>query len=295
MLYEIWILAISSLVAATCGIVGTFLVLRRIAMVADAISHTVLLGIVGAFLVSQTLEGPLMLLGAAIVGLATTYFIQVLDNAGVPTDAAIGVVFTALFSVGVILVSLYARDVHLDVDHVLMGDISFAPFHTIEWNGISLGPQAFWVILIVFIIDLALILLLYKEFKITSFDPALAAALGIPVTLIHYLLMTMVSITAVASFDAVGAILVVALFIVPPATAYLLTEKLSRMIIVSALTGVVSAVIGYYTAKYFNVSIAGCIASTTGVLFLLAFLFSPSHGVLIRGRKRQKAADPASS
>ncbi len=135
MLYEIWILAISSLVAATCGIVGTFLVLRRIAMVADAISHTVLLGIVGAFLVSQTLEGPLMLVGAAIVGLATTYFIQVLDNAGVPTDAAIGVVFTALFSVGVILVSLYARDVHLDVDHVLMGDISFAPFHTI--NGMA--------------------------------------------------------------------------------------------------------------------------------------------------------------
>lgn len=295
MLYELWILAISSLVAATCGIVGTFLVLRRIAMVADAISHTVLLGIVGAFLVSQTLEGPLMLIGAAVVGLATTYFIQVLDNAGVPADAAIGVVFTSLFSVGVILVSLYARDVHLDVDHVLMGDISFAPFHTIEWNGIPMGPQAFWVILAVFIIDLALILLLYKEFKITSFDPALAAALGIPVTLIHYLLMTMVSITAVASFDAVGAILVVALLIVPPATAYLLTEKLNRMIIVSALTGVAAAVIGYYTAKYFNVSIAGCIASTAGVLFLIAFLFSPSQGILLRGRQRKKAAAPASS
>ncbi|MFB5661808.1 metal ABC transporter permease [Alteribacillus sp. HJP-4] len=281
-MYELWILIVGGLVGASCGIIGTYLVLRRMAMVADAISHTVLLGIVGAFLVSQTLEGPLMLLGALITGLLTAFFIQLLDSSGVQTDAAIGVVFTALFSLGVILVSVYARDVHLDTDHVLMGEISFVPFNTFEWNGMSLGPEAFWIISGVFILDLFLILLLYKELKISTFDPALAAALGLPVTLLHYIVMSMVSLTTVASFDSVGAILVVAMLIVPPAAAYLLTEKLSHMLILSAGIGVLSSTAGYYIAKALNVSISGSMASTAGLIFLLVFLFSPSHGVITR-------------
>ncbi|MFB4164435.1 metal ABC transporter permease [Alteribacillus sp. JSM 102045] len=288
MSYDLWILLTGGLVGATCGIVGTFLVLRKMAMVADAISHTVLLGIVGAFLISQTLEGPLMLIGAILVGLLTTFFIQILDSSGVQTDAAIGVVFTALFSVGVILVSLYARNVHLDVDHVLMGDITFIPFKTVEWNGISLGPEAFWLISIVFVIDVILLIVMFKELKITSFDPAMAAALGIPVTVIHYIFMSMVSITTVASFDSVGAILVVAMLIVPPAAAYLLTDKLSNMIVWSASIGVISSTLGYYAAKWLNVSIAGSMASSAGLIFLVVFLFSPRHGMISKYLARRR-------
>ncbi|SDH82728.1 manganese/zinc/iron transport system permease protein [Alteribacillus persepolensis] len=287
MSYDMWIILTGALVGAACGIIGTFLVLRKMAMIADAISHTVLLGIVGAFLVSQTLEGPFMLIGAVITGLLTTFFIQVLDSSGVQTDAAIGVVFTALFSVGVILVSLFARNVHLDVDHVLMGDITFIPFHTIEWNGMTLGPKAFWLIAVVLVIDIVFITVMYKELKITSFDPAMAFALGLPVTALHYLFMSMVSITTVASFDSVGAILVVAMLIVPPSTAYLLTDRLLFMILYSAAIGAASAVIGYYIAQWLNVSIAGSMASTTGILFLLAFLFAPQHGIIAKRLARR--------
>ncbi|WP_214482267.1 metal ABC transporter permease [Bacillus sp. SM2101] len=288
MSYAAWIIITGSLVGITCGMIGCFLILRKMAMLADAISHTVLLGIVGAYLISNSLDGINMLIGAVIVGLLTAFFVQLLDSSGVQSDAAIGVVFTSLFAVGVILLSLYADNVHLDVDHALMGEITFIPWDTIEIAGYNLGPKAVWMLGSVLVINLILIILFYKEIKIASFDPEMALALGIPVMFIHYLLMGMVSISTVASFDSVGAILVVAMLIVPGATAYLLTERLSIMLVISALIGVLAAVLGYYAAVLWNVSIAGAMATSAGIIFAITFFLSPKHGVLSRWLARRK-------
>ena len=278
MSYEGWIILTGSLVGITCGITGCFLILRRMAMLADAISHTVLLGIVGAYLVSSSMEGLYMFVGALIVGLLTALFVQLLHSSGVQSDAAIGVVFTSLFALGVILLSLYAGRIHLDVDHALMGEIAFVPWDTWTIAGINLGPKAVWMLGIVLIINLIVIGLFYKELKICSFDPEMALALGIPVLFIHYLLMGMLSITTVAAFDSVGAILVVAMLIAPGASAYLLTDRLLMMLFLSAGIGVLAAVSGYYVAVWWNVSISGSMAMMAGVLFVLAFFFSPKHG-----------------
>lgn len=288
MTYDVWIIITGSLVAITCAMIGCFLVLRKMAMLADAISHTVLLGIVGGFLVSRSLEGPSLLIGAIVVGLLTAFIVQVLSGKGVQADAAIGVVFTSLFAIGVILLSVFAGNIHLDVDHALMGEITFIPWDTVEWNGMDLGPKAVWLLSFVFIINLLLIIFFYKEFKISSFDPEMAVAIGIPVLFIHYLQMGMLSITTVASFDSVGAILVVAMLIVPASTAYLLTDKLLNMLFISAGIGVISAISGYYLATLLNVSIAGAMATSTGILFAITFLISPRHGLLAKKRAQQK-------
>lgn len=288
MSYEAWIILTGSLVGITCGITGCFLILRKMAMLADAISHTVLLGIVMAFLISGSLDGIYMLIGATVVGLLTAFFVQLLNSNGVQSDAAIGVVFTSLFAVGVILISMFAGNVHLDVNHALMGEITFIPWDTISFNGMNLGPKAVWMLGSVLIINILIITLFYKEFKIASFDPQMALAIGIPVLFIHYLMMGMVSLTTVASFDSVGAILVVAMLIVPGATAYLLTDKLHMMLWLSALVGVLSAVFGYYGATALNVSIAGAMASTAGLIFAFVFVLSPSHGLLSKFIARKK-------
>lgn len=295
MTYDAWIIVTGSLVAITCAMIGCFLVLRKMSMLADAISHTVLLGIVGGFLITRSLEGPSLLIGAVVVGLLTALLVQVLSGKGVQADAAIGVVFTSLFAVGVILLSVFAGNIHLDVDHALMGEITFIPWDTLEWNGMELGPKAVWLLSFVFLVNLLIIVLFYKEFKISSFDPEMAVAIGIPVLFIHYLQMGMLSITTVASFDSVGAILVVAMLIVPASTAYLLTDKLLNMLFISAGIGVVSAISGYYMATLLNVSIAGAMATSTGILFGFTFLFSPKHGLLAKKRAQQKLSKISSS
>lgn len=282
MSYEGWIILTGSLVGITCGITGCFLILRRMAMLADAISHTVLLGIVGAYLVSSSLEGIYMFVGALIVGLLTAFFVQLLHSSGVQSDAAIGVVFTSLFALGVILLSLYAGRIHLDVDHALMGEIAFVPWDTFVLGGMALGPKAVWMLGVVLLINLSIIVFFYKELKICAFDPEMALAIGIPVMFMHYLLMGMLSITTVASFDSVGAILVVAMLIAPGASAYLLTDKLNVMLGLSAMIGVASAILGYYAAYMFNVSISGSMASMAGILFVLTFFLSPKHGLIMK-------------
>lgn len=278
--YEGWIIVTGILVGITCGIVGSFLILRQIAMLSDAISHTVLLGIVLAFLMSQSLNGFYMLMGAVVVGLLTAFLVQLLHQVGIMQDAAIGVVFTTLFAIGVILLSMFVDNVHLDVEHALMGEITFVPWDTVNVPFLGEIPKAVILLGVVLFFDLLIIVLFYKEFKITSFDPNMAVAIGIPLMFIHYLLMGMVSITTVAAFDSVGSILVVAMLIAPGATAYLLTDKLSVLLSLSALIGALDAVLGYYVASYFDVSISGTMASMAGFVFLLVWLFSPKYGLV---------------
>jgi manganese/zinc/iron transport system permease protein len=286
---DFWIILTGALVAASCGLVGCFLVLRKMAMIGDAISHSVLPGIVIAFLLSGSRDSLPMLLGASVVGLVTVFLIQMFKQSGVQSDASIGVVFTALFSIGVVLVSIYTRQIDLDLDCVLYGEIAYVPWNTLEIGGVNIGPKAVWAVGLALLLSVILIGLFYKQFKVCSFDPALAAAIGIPVMLFHYLLMGLVSVTTVASFESVGAILVVGLLVVPASTAYLLTEKLSSMILISMLVGVVSSVLGYYLAYLLDASIAGCIISVTGVLFVLAFLFSPTDGIVIRKWRQRRS------
>ncbi|GLI05788.1 manganese transport system membrane protein MntD [Paenibacillus tyrfis] len=287
---DFWILLTAALVACSCSLLGCFLVLRKMAMIGDAISHSVLPGIVLAFLLSGSRDSLWMMLGASVIGLVTVFLIQWFHQNGVQSDASIGVVFTALFAAGVVLVSLYTRQVDLDLDCVLYGEIIHVPWETVEWNGIDIGPKAVWGLGIVLTLSALIIGLFYKQFKICAFDPAMAAAVGIPVALFHYLLMGLVSMTTVASFESVGAILVVGMLVVPAATAYLLTEKLSRMILYSMGVGVLSAVLGYLAAVLLDASIAGCMIVAAGVLFILALLFSPTHGVVWRKFRRKQAA-----
>lgn len=285
-----WIILIGALVASSCSIVGCFLVLRKMSMIGDAISHAILPGIVIAFLLSGTRDSIVMIVGATCIGLITVFLIQMFQNSGVQSDASIGVVFTALFAVGVVLISLFTRQVDLDLDCVLYGEIAYAPWDTLDIGGMNLGPKAVWGVGSIFIVNILVISLFYKQFKICSFDSAMAAALGIPVAFFHYLLMSLVSITTVSSFESVGAILVVGMIIVPAATAYLLTDKLNRMIIYSMIIGILCSSIGYYVAYLLDASIAGCMIMIAGLLFFVTLFLSPKHGVLSKKWKQHKIA-----
>jgi len=284
---EIQLIAVA--VAVACALPGVFLVLRRMALMSDAISHTVLLGIVLAFFVTHDLNSPLLIAGAAATGVLTVLLVETLLRTRlVKEDAAIGLVFPALFSIAVILIARHAGDVHLDTDAVLLGELAFAPFRRLEVGGTDLGPRALWVMSAILLLNAAAIALFYKELKLSTFDAGLAAALGFSPVLVHYGFMTLVSITVVGAFDAVGSILVVALMIAPPAAAYLLTDRLPLMILLSAGIAALSAVGGYWAAHTLDASIAGCMATATGVLFLAAWLGAPERGLVAQQLRRSR-------
>lgn len=289
MSYTGWILLTASLVGLSCGLVGVLLILRRMAMMADAISHTVLLGIVIAYLITRELSGIHMLIGAAAAGLLTAVLVQWLHIRGVQQEASIGIVFTTLFAIGVVLIATQVGNAHLDVQHALMGEITFIPWEktTVPWIGDI--PEAVLMLLIILLVDGLIIFAMYKEWKITSFDPALAAALGIPVAFMHYLFMTMISATAVAAFDAVGAIMVIAMLVTPAAAAYLWTDRLSVMFGLSGGFGVLSAFIGYGFAYVLDTSISGSMAFATGLVFLFSFFCSPRHGLAAKWLRARAA------
>ncbi|MEF2248584.1 metal ABC transporter permease [Paenibacillus sp. IITD108] len=290
-----WILLTGSLVAACCGVLGVFLVLRKMAMIGDAISHSVMPGIVIAFLISGSRDSFMMMIAALLFGLITTFLIQMFQRSGIQEDASIGVVFTALFAIGVVLVSLFARQVHLDQDAILYGEIAFVHWNTLVVGGVDLGPQAIWLLGFTFVVIAIVIGVFYKQFKLCSFDPALAAALGIPIAFFHYLLMGLVSMATVSSFESVGAILVVGMLIVPASTAYLLTDRLGMMIVLSVAAGIASTCLGYAAAIVLDASIAGCMVCAAGIIFVLALLFSPSHGVVMRKLRQRKLSLSAGS
>ena len=279
---------IAALTAGSCSILGVFLVLKSMAMISDAITHTVLLGIVLVFFVVRDLSSPLLIVGAGITGVLTVYLVELLNSSELlKEDAAIGIVFPFLFSIAVILISKYTKNIHLDIDSVLLGELAFAPFNRIRILTLSI-PKGLAVMIIIFLINLSFMTIFFKELKISVFDKSLALVLGMRPVLIHYMLMSMTSMTAVASFEAVGSILVVAFMIGPPITAYLLTDKLDIMIILSIISGTVSSIVGYYIAVLFDISIAGSIVSVIGVLFSIVLMFSPDRGlatVLIRKKK----------
>jgi len=274
------IILVGSVTNVACALVGCYLVLRRMSLMGDAIAHAVLPGLVLAFVFTGSLNILPLFVGAAVIGLLTTFLTQTLNQYGrVPTDASMGVVFTSLFALGVVLLKRYVSGIHFDVACVYEGSLSHAALDTIQFAGWEI-PRQLYTVLPVAIVNLSVILLLWKELKVSSFDAELATAMGFSSTALHYLLMALVAVTTVAAFEAVGTILVVAMLIAPPATAQLLCDRLSRMLLVACALGVATAVFGYWCAARWNVAPAGAMAVVAGLLYALAVLFAPQYGVL---------------
>ena len=260
--------------AAACALLSPFLVLRKLSMVSDAISHSVLLGIVLAFFIVKDVGSPLLIAGAALFGVITVFAVVFLSGTGlVKNDDAVGIVFPMFFALAVVLITKFARNVHLDTDIVLMGEVIIAPLNRTEFLGMDL-PKAFVQMGILFIVNLLFIIIFFKELKITTFDKGFAKLAGFSSVALFYALMTLSSLTAVTAFDAVGAILVVSFLITPGAAAYLISKDLKVMIAISVGYAVINSIIGYVLSLLMNVSMSGMTAAVAGVTFLITFLFN---------------------
>ena len=273
----------SFFVATSCALVGNYLVLRRISLVGDAISHSVLPGIVIAFLISSSRASWPMFLGALAAGLVTTLVIELIHSRSrIKQDAAIGITFSTMFAIGVILVSVFAGHIDLDLDCVLYGKLDAIPAGaTTDLFGLQV-PRRILAMGVVTVVVILLVLLFYKELLVSSFDPGLAASLGLNPSFVHYALMSVLSIIVVSAFEAVGAVLVIAMLILPASTAYLLTDRLWLMMIISVFHGLISAVGGIHLAYVFRCPAAAAMVVLGGLIFAAVWMLSPSQGLLAR-------------
>ncbi len=290
---SLWIVVMGFLVNAACGLVGSFLVLRRMALVGDAISHSVLPGIAVAFLLSTSRSSGLMVVGAVGAGLFAVWLIEFIHrNTRVKPDAALGVTFTTLFSIGVILIALYADQVDLDLECVLYGEIGFVYFaDSFALLGIEVPIPVLRIAVTLFGL-LILVLLFYKEALVTSFDPVLATSLGISARWMHYGLMLSLSVVIVFSFESVGAILVIAMLILPSVTGSLLSDRLAHILIMSGAFSALYALAGLHLATWLNCSPAGAMVVAGFLIFCLAWIFSPRRGLLAQFRKGRGSFTP---
>ena len=260
----------SVMVGIICGVIGCFIILRGMSLMGDAISHAVLPGVAISYLL-----GINFFIGAVVTGLLTALGLGfVSQNSRIKNDTAIGILFTSAFALGIILISFLRSS--SDLYHILFGNV------------LAVRPSDMWMTLIIGIIVLGAIYLFYKELLVTSFDPTMAAAYGLSTRLVHYLLMTMLTLVTVASLQTVGIILVVAMLITPAATAYLLTNRLSRMIFLSAGFGTISSIVGLYFSFTYNLSSGASIVLVATALFALVFVFSPRHGLLRKWKSSKK-------
>jgi len=300
------------LAAVTCGLLGNFLVLRRLSLMGDAISHSVLPGLVIAFLVTTTRAPLVMFLGAAAAGIATVVLVELVKKLGrVEPGAAMGVVFSVLFALGVLLIERAAvRHVDLDADCVLHGQLETLAWYGAPetWRGVldtstlPEVPRQVWTLLAMCAAACVFTGLLFKELRIAAFDPGLATSQGFDAGLLHYLLMIFVAAAVVASFEAVGSILVIAMLVCPAATARLLTDRLVSQIFGSALVAIACGVLGYLGAAAIPalfdrdaVNAAGSMAVVAGLLVALAAIGSPRHGVIARRLQARAAAQDAAA
>jgi manganese/zinc/iron transport system permease protein len=291
MAIDLFPLLAATLSALLCGLLGNFLVLRRLSLMGDAISHAVLPGLVIAFIISSSRSSSAMLLGAGVAGVATVILVEVVKRLGrVEPGAAMGVVFSVLFALGVLLIEKASvRGVDLDADCVLHGQLeTLALYDTV--------PPQVTMLAVMLIAATVFVTLFFKELRLAAFDPALATTQGFSATAMHYALMLFVAAATVASFEAVGSILVIAMLICPAATARLLTDRLLPQIVVSVVAAFLAANLGYFGASWVpsvlhaqgDVNAAGSITIAAGGLLVGALLFSPSHGVVARAVQRSR-------
>lgn len=287
LIFELCAIAIATAIA--CALVGAWLVLRQQALLSDAVSHAVLVGIAAGFLLTGSVTSPWLVLGAAAAGVAMVYLVELLKATRlVKQDAAIGLIFPALFALGVVIISRHASSVHLDTDAVILGELALAPFDRLSIAGADLGPQQLWIMGAVAAINAAVIVLFFKELKLSTFDPLFASSQRIRPGIMTFVVACLTSLTAVAAFAAVGSVLVVALMIAPVVAAHFLTNSISRLILLACGFGVVAALLGTATAFIIDSSIGGMIALTAGLLFLVVVVLAPQRGVLARVRNAAK-------
>jgi len=306
-----WRVLMGFLVITACGLVGNYLILRRMALIGDAISHSVLAGIAIAFLLTHSLGTLPMMLGALAAGLVTVGLIEFIHKKSrVKQDAAIGIAFTSLFALGVILIHTQMKGTHFDANCVLYGDlmgvgqslasVELSPLlagklkatgltgeTVLQGNELFLAPSQVLRMAVVTLVVIVLVRLFYKELLVSSFDSALAVSLGINATAIHLGLMSALSIVVVSSFDAVGAILVIAMLILPGATAHLLTQRLPIILWFTVVYAFLSSVLGVHLARWIDCNIAAAMVVAGAMLFVLAWIFSPIDGPIAKWRVRK--------
>lgn len=269
---EIW--AIATVTGISCSLIGTFLVLRRLSMMVDAITHTVFLGIVLAFLVTKDLNSPWLIIGATAMGVGTVYAVEWMQRRRyIRPDAAIGIVFPFLFAVAIVLVTLFGKHIHLDVDTAILGDLAFATFQRFTLGGYDVGPMLLWIGLLVCAINIIWIALFKKELVLITFDPVCAKVYQAMPIVMSYGLMTLTSLTTVASFQTVGAILVTGCMVGPPATAFMLVRSVKAMILVSICVSTIATTIGVALSFLWDVSIGGMIATAIGCIYGIVWLY----------------------
>jgi manganese/zinc/iron transport system permease protein len=258
------------------------------ALVGDAISHSVLPGLVIAFLVAGTRSSGAMFVGALVAGIVTTIIIEAIHrNSRIKQDSAIGIAFTTLFAIGVILISLFAGQVDLDQECVLYGEIGSVPLEeSTVIGGTAIGPAALVRMGMVLVVTVLLIVIFYKELLVSSFDPGLASSLGINATVMHYGLMCWLSVVVVSAFESVGAILVIAMLILPGATATLLSQRLPVIMVITVAHCALSSLAGVHMAYWLNCSMAAAMVVAGAILFAMGWLFSPTQGLVRRAIHR---------
>ena len=278
-----WAVATAAVVSACCAMVGTVLVVRRLSLLGDAISHAVLPGIVVAVLLGGRPGDLGVLVGATAAALLTVGLTEFFHRqAGVAEDAAVGVAFTTLFALGVLLVTVSGSRIDLDPGCILYGILELVPFDTVELAGWEI-PRAFVSAVVVFLVVGTGLWLTWRWQVFTAFDTEAARAAGVPTVAVTVGLLTGVSLATVAGFEAVGAILVVAMLVVPAAVAELLVKRLHHCVLLAVGLAVVGAAAGYLLAWKLNTSAAGMMAVVLGGEYLLAVLVAPQQGLLARG------------
>ncbi|MBX9974752.1 metal ABC transporter permease [Cytobacillus firmus] len=260
----------SVMVGIICGVIGCFIILRGMALMGDAISHAVLPGVAISYML-----GVNFFFGAVISGVITAIAIGfVSQNSRIKHDTSIGIMFTAAFASGIIIITMLKSST--DLYHILFGNV------------LAVRLSDMWITLGISLIVLAAVYLFYKELLVTSFDETMGAAYGLPVRFIHYFLMTLLTMVTVASLQTVGIVLVVAMLITPAAAAYLLTERLWMMIFLASGIGVISSIAGLYFSFTYNLASGATIVISSTAIFILVFLFSPKHGLIWKALKVKK-------
>lgn len=265
-----------SIVAIVAGVVGSLVVLRRMAFLGDALAHAMIAGVAGGYLVMKLLFGleahaPGMLIGSLLAAISTVALISFVARISrVKEDAAIGIMYTGIFALGVVMVSIFRHYIHIDLMHFIMGDV------------LGVADTDLWISAITALIVLTIIILFFRHFQIATFDPIMAASIGLPVLLLDYILTTCVSLVVVSAVSMVGVILVVGLLITPAATAYLLSDRLDQMMALSALFGVTSVFGGLYMCVWLDSAGGGAIILFCTLQFLVVLAIAPKYGLLAR-------------
>jgi manganese/zinc/iron transport system permease protein len=274
----VWIVLMGFFVTAACGLLGNYLLLRRMALIGDAISHSILPGLVVAFMIFKTATTWVAFTGALAAGMLTVLIIEFIHRQSrVKPDAAICIAFTTLFAVGVVLMSMLEStgSFHIDADCVLYGEIAFVPLEPpVVWNGYSLGPPSALRMIVVFGVVILAIATFYRELLVTSFDPGLAKSLGMRTAVWHYGLMGALALVVVSAFEAVGAILAVAMLIVPPMFAAQVSDRLPVRLGLTILHAALSATIGLHISVWLNCSAAGAMVVAAALLFVAVWMAS---------------------